>query len=804
MVVVFAVICFIPVTSRSAETVILTVSLNTISHGEFFLKRNADQGMLMRSADLQQIGLKIATAPVTTIDSVLYIALSELSGVTVTLDEKRLLLDLRAGATWVDLPHVIRNYSPASTPYVPPPGTSAFFNYRVDGGNDIDLNSITWSATGQSGLRRGNLLLMNDGFYRREEGAEQAVRLMTGLAWDRPASVSRWQAGDINATAGDPSGPVLIGGIGYASAYGMAPGLILYPMGEFGGVATLPSEAEIYINGVLARREYLAPGDYRFQNLPVSSGANNVEIVLRDAFGNEQRTSTRFYLSDQLLKSGIHDYSYNAGFLRRDYGRVSNDYGYPLLVSRHAYGVNDYLTVGAGFEAGNDLANLMPHAVISLRRAGILNLQAAQSRDRIQGWGTRLGVGYLLQSRFVNYHANLSHSTAEFRTLSNQQATDTVHMDGGTGISVGSHSFGTVSLNGAFSETSAGLVTRSLGVVYSRSLAKMIQFSASVNSTWGTSAAISFFTALTFFPANNLSVSAMLQGSQDSDIETLSLQKNLPVGEGIGYRAVVERLRVDRQTLVRANPSLQVNGAIGHYSVDLSGQFNQENGSKNGSKTGQYQISAAGAVVYAGGHVGLTRPVSSGFGVVQVEGVADVMVLLDNQEVARTNAHGLAFLPMLQPYQENRVAFKDSQIAANYLIKRYAAIASPGLFGGECLYFPVARIQAYGGNLLAEDGRPLEYARVTLRGMGKELSFVTLKGGEFYIENLVDSRHESSKRPEACGESSPYQLTIIPGTYAGTVVADGVERHFTLIIPVSNNMLVALGTFRLTETPQLK
>jgi len=56
------------------------------------------------------------------------------------------------------------------------------------------------------------------------------------------------------------------------------------------------------------RREHLTPGNYRFQNLPVANGANNVEIIMRDSFGNESRNSTHFYLTDQLLKAGLHNY----------------------------------------------------------------------------------------------------------------------------------------------------------------------------------------------------------------------------------------------------------------------------------------------------------------------------------------------------------------------------------------------------------------------------------------------------------------------------------------------------------------
>lgn len=793
-------VCFTPSLACADESVILSVTLNSISHGELFLKRNEDGTILMRSEDARKIGLKTAAVAVKTIEGEPYISLKDLAGVAAVLDEKRLTLDLRAGAAWVDLPRVVRNYSPPSGTYVPPLDTTAFLNYRMDFGTGNDVPDATWSTTGQAGMRRGNILLLSDGFYQRTRNTQQAVRLMSNLSWDRPGTLSRWVAGDIHASAGEPSGPIIMGGIGYASAFSMSPGLNTYPVGEFGGVATLPSDAEIYINGVLARREHLAPGEYRFQNLPVSNGANNVDIIMRDSFGNETRNSTRFYLSDTLLKAGLHDYSYNIGFMRQGFGSASNQYGRPLLVARHSFGVNNAVTLGAGGEADIDFVNLTPRVVVGLAGMGVVSLLGGESHDRVRGSGSTFGAGYRFQSRYINYQGSLSHNTAGYRTLVNRQAGDTARLDGRTAVSLGNSSFGTVSLNGSFIETYAGLLRRSLGASYSRSLTKKIQFSATWNSSWGTSGESTFFAGLTFFPMQDLTVSASLQSSAGSDKETVSLQKNLPAGEGLGYQATVERERVQDRSVVRANPYFQANGPYGSYTADIRGESDQQ----NGQTTNSLQISAAGAVVYANGHVGLSRPVSGSFAVVQVEGLAGVRVLLDNQEVAQTNANGMAYIPTLRSYQENLIAFDDTRISPDYLIKRYSAIVTPGLFGGECISFPVARVQSYGGRLLAENGTPLEYAELVLQGMGHAFTVTTLSGGEFYFENMIEVAAEAGNRSARCDAPSPYRQMVVPGTYAATAVSNGSERHFTMLIPSSDELFVPLGTFRLPDAAALK
>jgi outer membrane usher protein len=351
-------------------------------------------------------------------------------------------------------------------------------------------------------------------------------------------------------------------------------------------------------------------------------------------------------------------------------------------------------------------------------------------------------------------------------------------------------------VNGNFSETYAGQLTRSVGVTYSRSLAKTVQFIASLSSSWGTNCTTNLFTGLTFFPANDVAASAMLQTGPGSTKETLSMQKNLPIGEGIGYRATLEREQSQNQTVELLNPLLQVNGANVSYTAELQGQRK----GASGQLSGTYNMSAAGALVYAGGRLGLSRPVSNSFALVQVEGVPGIGVLLDNQVVARTNANGMAVIPLLRSYQENRIAFDDRTITADYLIKRYKAVVTPGLYGGECVYFPTVRVQAYGGRLMDQLGAPLEFAKVTLRGMKRVFFFTTLSGGEFYFENLVDDTLEVGKKPEACGDPSPYRRDVIPGMYAATVVVGGLERHFNMLISDSNALFVQLGVFRLDDT----
>ena len=74
----------------------------------------------------------------------------------------------------------------------------------------------------------------------------------------------------------------------------------------------------------------------------------------------------------------------------------------------------------------------------------------------------------------------------------------------------------------------------------------------------------------------------------------------------------------------------------------------------------------------------------------------------------------------------------------------------------------------------------------------------------FYFENLTEDPHDTGIGPAVCGDLSPYRLAVVPGMYAATVIIDGSERHFNMLIPDSDAMYLPLGEFRLPDAIALK
>ena len=133
----------------------------------------------------------------------------------------------------------------------------------------------------------------------------------------------------------------------------------------------------VYSNGVLVRRERVQPGAFELQNLVNVPGLQMTEVVVRDVMGNEQRIADPFYYSESLLRPGLAEYSFDAGFERREYGLSSANYGRPGFSAFYRRGLAGSITLGAHAEGLDARGNAGPSASFGVGTLGVLTLDAA-------------------------------------------------------------------------------------------------------------------------------------------------------------------------------------------------------------------------------------------------------------------------------------------------------------------------------------------------------------------------------------------------------------------------------------------
>ena len=140
-----------------------------------------------------------------------------------------------------------------------------------------------------------------------------------------------------------------------------------------------------------------------------------------DQLGREQLVTQPYYVSSRLLKPGLSDFSYQAGALRRDYGRSSFDYGDPIATATHRYGFTDRLT-------GEGHAELQPSRQTAavggsylLGRMGVLSGGAGASTSS-RGLGFLGQLGYEYDARRFNFGLRTRWTDDKFRQAGGDEA----------------------------------------------------------------------------------------------------------------------------------------------------------------------------------------------------------------------------------------------------------------------------------------------------------------------------------------------------------------------------------------------
>ena len=770
----FAVALLFSPIPADAETVVLNVVLNQENKGEYFVERTDDGDFLVKAEDLKDMGFRDPAGTVAQIGGVEYVSLRSIGGVRFVLDEQTLSLLLTAFPEL--LPTRIIDFQPKRQPKVSyPRDTGGFLNYGFGYSTADSFRTGNVDATGQIGVRSGDTLFLTDASYLKTPEVENFVRLMSSATIDHRGELRRIVLGDFFASSGILGGNLNLGGASVSKVYRIDPYFVRYPLANFSGLVSAPSEAEIIINGIRVRKEKLSPGSFGLANIPNYGGASDISVVIKDPFGRERTLTYPFYFTDQLLRKGLHEYSYNAGFLREEFGAASNRYGRPAVSAFHRYGWNDSLTLGGRAEGGDGAYNLGPDFVALVPGAGVLSGGISASMGEGKGAGLAGLLSHSYQDNTIGTRLIINAFSREYAFIAGETDTESIRYRVGAGISYGSRVTGSISLDYARSKKHVGQDTESISLAYSRNIGMNISLLGSLMRLRGATSETEAFLGLTYTPRPGLTAAASYQRTGDRSVETVQAQKSPPVGEGFGLRASLERMDVGESSSTIANPFVQYNSRYGIYSAEYRGDVQGGSGSVQ-----SYRFAASGAVAAVGGAVGFSRPIADSFGLVRVDDLKGVRVYQSNQEVGRTDAKGEVFVPNLASYYENEISIEPKDIPMEFMISDVTRYVSPPLRSGSVVRFESKRFQAVTGYLKALVGgvaKPVEYSEGRILIDGQETPFPTARRGEFYIEYVP------------------------PGTYGGSVEHEGGTCRFTLTIPESGEMMIDLGELFCEKSP---
>ncbi|HAB39686.1 MAG TPA: fimbrial biogenesis outer membrane usher protein, partial [Rhodobacteraceae bacterium] len=381
----------------ATEDFFLDVFINGQPKDTVLLLRN--EGRLFAGAkDLQRWRLRLSDITPQTFYGEDFYALDALHGLTFKLDESLQILAMQVPPRLFEATFLNGQEIDFSAPS-PPSSSGGFINYNLSVNHTEGLTNSTGlmdlSGFGSWGSADTRILGLDLNKQAR------AIRLESTWIRDKPMELTRLRFGDAISGASSWGGAVRFGGVQWATDFSLQPGFMASPRPEISGESALPSTVDLYVNNLLRMRREVPSGPFTIQDLPVINGQGDAQLVVRDILGHEQVITKPFFTNSRLLKQGLQDYSYELGFVRRNFGTDSNNYGRFMAVGTHRLGFTQKFTGEIHGEfLGNQQAVGLGGVFLS-PAVGILSGSLAISNSK-------KGVGGLLGLRFQHQSGNFS------------------------------------------------------------------------------------------------------------------------------------------------------------------------------------------------------------------------------------------------------------------------------------------------------------------------------------------------------------------------------------------------------------
>jgi outer membrane usher protein len=705
--------------SVALEPTLLEVTVNGQASDEpTMLQRDSSGGLYASEAQLRDWRIRLPSAAPITIDGEAWYRIDNDPRLRAVLSsaDQTLAIDAR--------PELFEGQS-ASLAFeqafdMTPTGTGGFLNYDVFAEYSRGSLGLTGALEAGAFTRFG---VGAAGFVVRTGGGGKSLaRLDTNWTIDRPGSLSSVRIGDGVTSSGTGTSPLRFGGLQYSRNFATRPGFLTMPLPVAAGSAAVPAVVDVYVNNVLQGSREVRPGPFELTNLPVQSGGGTVQLVVRDMLGRQVTQEQSYYASSSLLRKGLHDFSYEVGFLRNGFGTRSMDYGTAVASTSHRYGLTDTLTIEGHGQARRGRQAAGAGLVFSLFDLGMLAGSATFSRSE-RGSGAFLAGSFERRTTGLSFGVRGEYATPDFtfigmsddnRTprLSTQAFADLPVFGGSVGASFIHRDRRTgedESLAGIFANVPL-IDNVSVQFFGRRAVAGNRQ------TVFGAHVAIAL--------GGRRSASASVEMSGGALSHNLSVQDDAPAGVGSGYRASTSM-------------------ANGRRSMDSVYTYNAPQAtlgahvSRAGGENG-LRLSARGSLGMLGGSPFAARQLGASFARVEVGDHAGVRVYADNQLVGVTGRNGSLVVPSLRAFDRNLISIDTSDLPLDVQIGETEVAVRPFARAGAVVRFAARRERGVLMQVSLEDGSALP-AGALVRAEGSAEMYVVASGGEVYLPVLEGS-----------------------------------------------------------------
>ena len=676
-------------------------------------------------------------------------------------------------------PHVIQTQS-YYNPVIPkdalePEPWSNFFNYALDArfSEPDGFNALT--AFTEMGITVGEVFAYSsmNSRYSPKTGTIILSRGQTNLQWENTQTRQKFIFGDFQMNSPTLSTSGSFGGILWQSNFRQYSQYQYSPSFDMNLNIETPSHVELYVNDVKTKEWDLLPGSVSLPSL-LTSGQGDATLLVRDSFGREQRIHQPFYITQQLLKTGLHDFFYGVGMMRNSNTNKIIDYENWVGFGSHRYGFNNNLTAGLAFTTDKKRLNVGGSVTASFLGNNLIDTAINFSHQgHLKGY---LATGnYNLTSQYASLSLNGGYMSRSYGNL----YTDAASLQKSKYRLQSSLNFRIPYINGSFGSSYSQSTTwgdpkirRAFSLSYNQPLFQGLTLRARVNHDLNTGDNNALLT-LNYFPQvddktslwsnNNYSYELSYDDKTHVDRQVWQMQKQGNTGEGYNYSA---RFQKEDEAL-SGSARYQYKNNNGIYSANYS--QNEQAISGN--------VRVAGSITTVNNEVFFGRPVTDSFAVVKVTGTdADTAIYNDGAFLGMAHENKTVLIPNIQSRRLGKVSIRPKDLSLELIPDRKEQALKVGKRTAHLVEFTLSRftsIEGYAyiinpkGDKEFLESLPLEYS---VNGEHRE-SFIANKGF-FYLENVPTG-----------------QLTL-------TVKRNPKDCVLNLVIPKNDKVTLKLGEIK--------
>lgn len=646
----------------------------TVNQSHFGIARFGykDEKLWVSTETLKQLHFKVP------LNGLSVICLNDFAEITYHYDSNQQTLSINSPLSLMDLQDTTINLIP-SDKVKTNSSTGVLLNYDLYATKNISTSLRSFSELrlfNQYGLLSTTQQTQHD----FDHGAFNQSPTRLDTLWrssfsDRNLVIS---VGDTQTRALNWSRSTRIAGIQIGTDYSLQPYIPIAPLAAFSGSATLPSNVELYIDGIKRYSGEVPIGNFTLNSLPNVNGKGNAQIILTDSLGRESVQNISFYNDQTLLRENLLDWSTELGVVRENYAIRSFDYASkPIVSTTLRYGVNNHLTTGTHAELMENLVNIGVESnwIPQIGGGTVSSAIAFSSNSDQLGW--LYYAGYRWANNHFNFAASVISTSHQYQDVASSYSPTPFAFNGNLIAGYNSEYLGSISLSYFALQAHGDDPIRYVGLNWYRPINDNLYFSASINKKLDENKESILYLTATMLLDNNQSVSISSQQSSSSKSYQINTNRTAPSEGGLGWR-----ITASKQDNTNSN---QVDLNYITDKLNLSAGFN--NMSTNQSR----YLGASGTLAMMDDHFFISKPITNSFAVVSTSGLRNIPIRLENTSVGVTNDDGLLLIPSLNSYQKNVVALDPTNLPANVQVKQTSIEVVPEYRSGALVKFDVVK-----------------------------------------------------------------------------------------------------------------